>query len=209
MPKPDAPEYWEHACQELSSRDERIKEIIDRHREEYLRSSGDPYLTLHRAVVGQQISVTVASRISEQIERCCEQDISPLKISRTSPEALRNCGLSWRKVEYLQGIASYFVKIGNDPEYWQTKDLEKIRQELLSLRGIGMWSFNMFAIFFLRHPDILPLGDNGLVRAMRKLYSCAPGTPEQLGNIAATWIPWRTVATWYLWRSLDGEAINY
>ncbi len=219
--------YWERACRELTERDETLGALIAEHAGDRLRGSGDGFRTLLNAVVGQQISVAAAAGIWARLTEAFPAP-SPAQLAAADPSELRELGLSWRKAEYVIGMAEAFVSGAVDPARWATYDDRAVRAELTELRGVGRWTADMILIFYLHRPDVLPLGDLGLVNAAARLYyaagSDAVGSDavgergdrrslrarqSWLEAHAERWRPWRTVATWYIWRDLDAEPVVY
>lgn len=174
-----------------------------------LKSRGAPFETLMRAIVGQQISVAAADTVWRRL--CLVVDPAlPVSILDVDPLLLRQAGLSARKVEYVRDLADYFYSGRIDPAHFDQQDDESIIRELVAVRGIGRWSAEMFLIFNLERPDVWPVDDIGLQKAIAKLYN--QGVRLSLADLRAMgerWRPWRTVACWYLWRSLDAVAVEY
>jgi DNA-3-methyladenine glycosylase II len=179
-----------------------------------LGSRGDPFTTLARSIVGQQISVKAAQsvwdRFSSAVCAGTPQSITPVAVMAMSVAQLRACGLSQRKAEYLGDLAQRFDQGDLLPARWPAMDDEAVIAELIRVRGIGRWTAEMFLIFNLLRPDVLPLDDIGLLRAMglHWLQGVTP-TRAQAQDLAQRWAPWRTAATWYLWRSLDPVPVEY
>lgn len=203
------PTYWPEATEALSEKDAVLAGIISRYQGEYLTSRGDPFLTLVRSVVGQQISVKAADTIWQRlISRYPVQD--PLVLSLAPNDTLRACGLSARKVEYIKALAEHFLEEDHSPDRWCHLVDAQIVGELTSIRGIGRWTAEMFLIFTLLRPDVLPVDDIGLQRAVALHYlSGERPTKRQMLMLGENWQPWRSVATWYLWRSLDPVPVVY
>lgn len=203
------PSYWQEACRELARNDPVLGAVIDRYPGMNLRSRSDAFQTLARAIVGQQISVKASETVWGRFVAALPE-IVPAAVAGVAPEAMQGCGLSRRKVEYLQDLAGHFLSGALDPSRWDVMDDEAIIVELSTVRGIGRWTAEMFLIFNLLRPDVLPLDDIGLQKAIARHYSGGAAlTRAQLRKIAAPWAPWRSVATWYLWRSLDPEPVEY
>lgn len=201
-------DYWEEACSRLANRDSVLKGLIQQHRDDRLSGSGDAFRTLANAIVGQQISVLAAERVWERLQAIHpEGKVEPARVLETPPQQLRAAGLSRRKVEYLQGAAEAFQQGTIDPERWSSMSDNDVRSELITLRGIGPWTADMMLIFYLHRPDVLPLEDIGLVRGAARLYGWESVT--ELRDHAESWRPWRTVATWFIWRDLDAEPVIY
>jgi DNA-3-methyladenine glycosylase II len=198
------PAYWDRACADLVKRDRILKRLIPRFGPVHLVNGGDPFVTLARSVVGQQISVQAAQAVWERIELACPK-LSPQQFIKLGQDKLIACGLSKRKTEYLLDLAQHFVSGALHVDKWMSMDDEAVIAELTQIRGIGRWTAEMFLIFNLSRPDVLPLDDLGLIRAISVNYfSGEPVTRSEAREVAANWEPWRTVATWYMWRSLDG-----
>ena len=202
------PGYWVTAKAELSAADSVLAEVIARNEEPVLSSKGDLFLNLVSAVVGQQISTTAARTIWGRFEGLVKE-VNPKSVLSHSHEELRGCGLSGRKAEYILGIAEAWQSGYADID-WDDLSDEEVMAALIELRGVGTWTAEMILIFTLLRPDVFPVGDIGVVRAVERLYSGG----ERMSNddlIAKSqdWRPWRTVATWYLWRSIDPVPVQY
>lgn len=183
--------------------------LIARHPEGCLVSRGDPFLTLMRSVVGQQISVKAAQAVWDRLEGVLGA-CTPHAVLACGPEALRAAGLSARKVEYVTDLARHFADGRLDPAAWHAMDDEAIIRELVAIRGIGRWTAEMFLIFHLMRPDVLPLDDVGLIRGISVSYfSGEPVSRSEAREVASAWAPYRSVATWYIWRSLDPLPVAY
>jgi DNA-3-methyladenine glycosylase II len=197
------PAYWDRACADLVKRDRILKRLIPKFGPVHLINGSDPFVTLARAVVGQQISVPAAQAVWRRIELACPK-LAPQQFTRLGHEKLTGCGLSKRKSEYLIDLAQHFVSGALHVDKWMSMEDEAVIAELTQIRGIGRWTAEMFLIFNLSRPDVLPLDDLGLIRAISVNYfSGEPVTRSEAREVAANWEPWRTVATWYMWRSLD------
>lgn len=208
-----SPSYWNKAKRVLSAADPTMASIIAAHPRVKLESRGDAFVTLTRSIVGQQISVKAAAAIWLRFCKACGET-SPQGILRRRATTLRRCGLSDRKVEYIRDLAAHFVSGKVDPSRFDEQSDEEIIAELIDIRGIGRWTAEMFLIFNLLRPDVLPLDDLGLLKAVSLHY--LEGEPvlgrdgrAKVGQVAAAWAPWRSVATWYLWRSLDPVPVTY
>ncbi|HEY4350753.1 MAG TPA: DNA-3-methyladenine glycosylase [Paraburkholderia sp.] len=202
-PEVTRPAYWDKACADLVKRDRILKKLIPKFGPVHLLNRGDPFVTLARSVVGQQISVASAQAVWERIESACPK-LVPQQIIKLGAAKLIACGLSKRKTEYILDLAQHFVSGALHVGKWTSMDDEAVIAELTQIRGIGRWTAEMFLIFNLSRPDVLPLDDLGLIRAISVNYfSGEPVTRSEAREVAANWEPWRTVATWYMWRSLD------
>jgi DNA-3-methyladenine glycosylase II len=153
--------------------------------------------------VGQQISVKAAQSIWNRFAECSGA-VTPAAVAALEPGRMRACGLSGSKVRYLHDLASHFASGAVKPRRWSRMDDEAIIEDLVRVKGIGRWSVEMFLIFHLMRPDVLPVDDLGLRRAMERNYNDGePLTKAGMREIAKPWSPWSSVATWYQWRSLD------
>jgi DNA-3-methyladenine glycosylase II len=202
-------DYWDHGCSSLMRADRTLKKIITQFKDTGIVSRGDPFLTLARSIIGQQISVAAAQAVWNRFEASMPK-VSPKNVLGMDKEILRSAGLSYRKIEYVQDLADHFQNKGLAKIKWQSLDDELIIQELTAIRGIGRWTAEMFLIFNLKRPDVLPLDDIGLLRAISiNYFSGEKVTRAQAREVAENWAPYRTVATWYLWRSIDPIPVDY
>lgn len=211
MPPPAArhPEYWDTACRQLAACDPQLGALIARYPGATLTSHGDAFYTLARAIVGQQISVRAADAVWQRLESRLGT-IAPAQVLTTSADDLRGSGLSWRKTEYLHDLAAHFADGRLGHALFATAGDDELLARLTTVRGIGRWSAEMFLIFHLMRPDVLPLDDIGLLRAIGLHYrDGARVGAREARQIAAAWAPWRSVATWYLWRALDPVPVAY
>src|SRR3954465_5629110 len=203
------PEYWDKAKRNLARRDPTMAAIMRAHPKVFLAKRGEPFLTLARAICGQQISVKAAQSVWDRVTACCVS-VSPEHVLATKRTELRACGLSDRKTEYIADLAQHFADGKIHVHRWPEMDDEAIITELVEVRGIGRWTAEMFLIFNLLRPDVFPLDDLGLQKGLRLSYfkgrKVSLRTMKRLGE---TWRPWRSVATWYLWRSLDPVPVEY
>jgi len=203
------PPYWKQATRELARSDAVLKRLIAKHRGFVLGSRGDAYQTLARAIVGQQISVKAAQSVWERLLAAAGA-VSPAVIHAMQHDALRACGLSERKALYLRDLAAHFVEEVFDLARWPALSDEELIEQLVKVKGIGRWTAEMFLIFYMARPDVLPLDDLGLQKAIRLHYANGRVLSERrMRAIAKPWAPWRSVATWYLWRSLDPIPVEY
>ena len=199
-------ENWEVAAKELSRKDPVIMKIIKLYSGDKMQLKNNAFLTLVRSVVGQQISVKAADSVWRKLEELCRDSIEPKRIKSFSEDELRSAGLSRSKANYIQNIAKSDILEVN----WSNLDDEEAIDLLCKIKGIGRWTAEMFLIFHLARPNILPLGDIGLIKAIELNYNNGEKmTKEELETYGQKWSPWCTVATWYLWRSLDPIPVNY
>lgn len=212
-PSPSAPvitpDYWKEACRALSHSDRILRRLIPRYGDARLESRGDPFITLARSIVGQQISVKAAQSVWDRFAHLVET-ITPPAILRLEVSALRSAGLSLRKSEYLLDLARHFDATGIAVGHWDALEDEAVIAELVTIRGIGRWTAEMFLMFHLLRPNVLPLDDVGLIKGISTNYfSGEPVSRSEAREVGAGWAPWRSVATWYMWRSLDPMAVTY
>jgi DNA-3-methyladenine glycosylase II len=210
------PPFWTGAKRRLAAADPVLGGIIRRHPRIALASRGDAFHTLARSIVGQQISVKAADAVWARFCSACG-DVSPRSVLRRRATTLRACGLSQRKAEYLRDLATHFADQRVDWATLAQMSDDDVVSCLTDIRGIGRWTAEMFLIFNLLRPDVLPLDDLGLVKAIGQYY-LPDRTPasllkgegrQQVVELAKRWIPYRSVATWYLWRSMEPVPIEY
>ena len=203
------PEYWERARRALMRGDPVMAKIIRRHPRVHLEPRGDAFHTLARAIVGQQISVAAAQSVWNRFSALvCV--VSPEEVLKAKTKDLRACGLSARKCEYISDLARRFADGAVHAHKWPGMDDEAVIEDLTQVRGIGRWTAEMFLMFNLLRPDVFPLGDLGLQKGLRVAYH--GGRKISLKTMlrrGETLRPWRSVATWYLWRSLDPVPVEY
>ena len=204
------PSYWQEACAELMKQDRILRKLIPKYDDGILGSRGDAFTTLARSIVGQQISVAAAQSVWNRTLETLGNEVTPKRVLDTKHDALRASGLSTRKVEYIRDLADHFHHGRLQTERWPKMDDEELIKELSAIRGIGRWTAEMFLIFNLMRPNVLPLDDIGLIRAISiNYFSGEPVTRHEAREVAANWAPWRTVATWYMWRSIDPIPVEY
>ncbi len=203
------PSYWADACKHLCKKDRVMKRLIPQFGQACLQSRGDPFATLARSVVGQQISVKAAQTVWDRFAKLPEH-MTPQQVLRLKIDDMRGAGLSARKVEYIVDLALHFDQGALHVDSWDGMDDEAIITELVAIRGIGRWTAEMFLIFHLMRPNVLPLDDVGLINGISKCYfSGDTVSRSDAREVALAWAPYRTVATWYIWRSLDPLPVEY
>ena len=186
-----------------------MKDIIRSRPKVYLMRRGEPFLTLARAICGQQISVKAAQSVWDRVVACCSQ-VTPEHVLAVDRKKLRACGLSDRKTEYIADLAQHFADGRIHVHRWPEMEDEEIIAELVEVRGIGRWTAEMFLIFNLLRPDVFPLDDLGLQKGIRLGYFKGRKVSlARMRKLGESWRPWRSVATWYLWRSLDPIPVEY
>ena len=225
------PDYWLEACKHLVKKDRVMKRLIPQYPDTTLQSRGDAFSTLARSIVGQQISVKAAQTVWYRFEALAKNtkadgpspgrrapaggralgeaksvvaSISPASVLKLKVDDMRAAGLSARKVEYLVDLSIHFDAGTVHVKDWQAMDDEAIIAELVAIRGIGRWTAEMFLMFYLRRPNVLPLDDVGLINGIAKNYFSGESVSRSdVREVAAAWAPYCSVATWYIWRSLD------
>jgi DNA-3-methyladenine glycosylase II len=213
MTPDDASDYWDEACKHLAKRDRVMRKLIPMFGEVRLQSRGDAFTTLARSIVGQQISVKAAQTVWERFVALSQESagrLVPSKVLGLDAATMRGAGLSARKVEYLCDLARNFETGSVHVGQWQQMDDESIIEELVAIRGIGRWTAEMFLIFHLLRPNVLPLDDLGLLKGISLNYfSGEPVSRAEAREVGEAWTPFRSVATWYIWRSLDPLPVDY
>ena len=203
------PLYWQQASAELALADPVLGSLVERFAGMALVSRGDPFVTLLRSIVGQQISVKAADSVWARLQAAVPE-LTPESVLASTRDGLRGCGLSARKAEYVIDLARHFASGQIDVSQWSRMGDGELVAELTRVRGIGVWTAEMFLIFNQLRPDVLPLDDLGLQRAVAIHYHAGERPPRRvLVEHGERWRPWRSVATWYLWRSLDPLPVEY
>ncbi len=215
MPNPttvveQVPPYWEEACAYLAKKDRVMRRIIPQFGDARLASRGDAFVTLARSIVGQQISVKAAQSVWDKLVKLLPRKITPAALLKLRIDDMRQAGLSARKVEYLVDLAMHFANRTVHVNQWAGMDDEAVIAELVSIRGIGRWTAEMFLIFHLLRPNVLPLDDLGLIKGISQNYFSGEAVSRSdAREVAQAWEPFRSVATWYMWRSLDPLPVTY
>ena len=203
------PDYWEEACKHLVKKDRVMKRLIPQFGDACLQSRGDPFITLARSIVGQQISVKAAQSVWDKFA-VLPRKLTPANVLKLKVDDMRAAGLSARKVEYLVDLSLNFDSGNLQIKKWSEMDDETIIAELIAIRGIGRWTAEMFLIFHLLRPNVLPLDDVGLINGISKNYFSGESVSRsEAREVSAPWAPYRSVATWYIWRSLDPLPVDY
>lgn len=208
-----APDFWEQACGHLAKRDRVMRKLIPSCGPSRLQSRGDAFTTLARSIIGQQISVKAAQTVWDRFVLLMPEGsklLSPDGLMRLPTSDMRSAGLSVRKVEYLQELARHFAAGSVREADWSAMDDESVIRQLVEIRGIGRWTAEMFLIFHLMRPNVLPLDDVGLIKGISVNYfSGEPVSRAEAREVGDAWSPYRTVATWFIWRSLDPVPVDY
>ena len=203
------PDYWQDACKHLVKKDRVMKRLIPQFGNACLQTRGDAFVTLARSIVGQQISVKAAQTVWDRFA-VLPRKMSAANVLKVKVDDMRAAGLSTRKVEYLVDLALHFDSGAVQVDAWSTMDDEAIITELVGIRGIGRWTAEMFLIFHLMRPNVLPLDDVGLINGISKSYFSGEAVSRSdAREVAAAWAPDCSVATWYIWRSLDPLPVEY
>jgi len=203
------PGYWDEACKHLIRKDRVMKRLIAQSDDACLQTRGDAFTTLARSIVGQQISVRAAQTVWDRFA-LLPRKMSPANVLKLKVDDMRAAGLSARKVEYLVDLALHFDSEAIEVGAWTGMDDETIIAELVGIRGIGRWTAEMFLIFHLMRPNILPLDDVGLITGISKNYFSGDSVSRsEAREVAGAWTPFCSVATWYIWRSLDPLPVEY
>jgi DNA-3-methyladenine glycosylase II len=203
------PDYWEEACKHLAKKDRVMKRLIPQFGDACLESRGDAFTTLARSIVGQQISVKAAQSVWDRFAKLPRR-MTPANVLKLKVDDMRAAGLSARKIEYLVDLALHFDSGIVHVDAWEDMSDEMIVAELIAIRGIGRWTAEMFLIFHLMRPNVLPLDDAGLINGISQSYfSGDPVSRSDAREVAVAWAPFCSVATWYIWRSLDPLPVAY
>ena len=197
------PAYWAEACKHLVKKDRVMKRLIPQFGDAALQTRRDAFTTLARSIVGQQSSVKAAQAVWERFA-ALSRTLSPAHVLKLKVDDMRAAGLSARKIDYLVDLALHFDNGKLHVKDWESMDDEAIIAELVDIRGIGRWTAEMFLILYLQRPNVLPLDDPGLITGISQNYfSGEQVSRSDAREVAEAWKPWCSVATWYIWRSLD------
>ena len=203
------PFFWEKAKKELIKKDRKLGSIIKSYPNDFLFTKSDPFYTLARSIVGQQISVKAAQAVWDRFEIKIK-NIKPLSVKNSHFMTMKSCGLSRQKIIYLKSLSDAFIQKRIEPSKWNNLSDEEIIEELIQIKGIGRWTAEMFLIFNLCRPDIFPADDLGVIRGICECYNLKyPITKDHAIKMSKKWSPYRSVATWYFWRSLDPIPVEY
>ena len=203
------PEYWGEACKHLMKKDRVMKRLIPQFGEASLQSRGDAFVTLARSIVGQQVSVKAAQTVWDRFS-LLPRKITPANVLKLKVDDMRAAGLSARKVEYIVDLALHFDNGALHVKKWSEMTDDAIIDELVAIRGIGRWTAEMFLMFHLMRPNVLPLDDVGLINGISSNYFSGEAVSRsEAREVAAAWAPYCSVATWYIWRSLDPLPVAY
>ncbi len=207
------PKYWNKAKRHISKRDKTMSKLIKKYQspnETILTSRKDIFFSLCKSIIGQQISVAAANSVFLKFKKICNNKINPKKVSNLTFFQLKKCGLSRQKVLGIQSLAEQMINKSFNPKLISKMNDEEAIKYLSSLRQIGRWSAEMILLFTYNRSNIWPIQDIGLLRAISKNYKKRYLPPEKFVNmLKKRFSPYCSVATWYLWRSIDPEPIQY
>ncbi len=203
------PSFWIKAKKELCLKDKKLSKLIKRYPNDFLYSKSDPFKTLARSIIGQQISVRAAQSVWDKFEKKCK-NISPKQVAKIHYMTLKSCGISRQKITYLKCLSKAFIDNTIKPNTWIKLEDEEIISQLTKIKGIGRWTAEMYLIFNLCRPDVFPVNDVGVIKGICNCYNLKyPISVHRAITISNKWKPWRSVAIWYLWRSLDPIPVEY
>ena len=207
------PKYWDNAKKYLSKKDNVISNLIKSYKspsETILTSRKNIFFSLCKSIIGQQISVTAANSVFLKFKKKCRNKINPKNVSQLSTAQLRKCGLSRQKISGIKNLAKQMIDKSFNPRLIVKMNDKDAIEYLSSLKQIGRWSAEMILLFTYNRPNIWPVQDIGLLRAISKNYNKKYLPPEKFVEILRKrFSPYCSVATWYLWRSIDPEPIQY
>ena len=204
-----APDYWAEACKHLIKKDRVLRRLIPQVGDVALYQRGDAFTTLARSIVGQQVSVASAQRVWDRLA-ALPRSMTPRSVLKLKVDDMRAAGLSARKVEYLVDLALHFDSGQLHVKQWDQMDDPAIVAELVAIHGISRWTADMFLIFHLARPNVLPLDDATLIQGISQHYfSGDPVSRSDAREVAQAWNPWCSVASWYIWRSLAPLPVDY
>ena len=203
------PKYWNKGKLYLSKKDKVLKSIIESYPNDYLSINTNYFHCLLNAIIGQQISVAAASSIKKRFF-LLNNNINPNNVLKVNNASLKKIGLSKQKILYIKNISNFFIENKNFIKNIKRYEENIIKEKLISIKGVGEWTVNMFFIFALGKSNILPKKDLGLLKAISLNYKIKlPIKDNDLEKLFKKWTPYNTIATWYLWRSLDPIPVIY
>ena len=208
MTKP--PKYWNKAKKYLSKKDKIMKTLIYKYRDKTLTTRKDIFFSLCKSIIGQQISVAAANSVFKKFKNTCNGKIKPKIVKKITIQKLKKCGLSRQKARGIKELSVKFSNKSFDPNLIKSMNDEEAIAYLSTLRQIGRWSAEMILLFTFNRENIWPIQDIGLLRAISKNYKKIYLPPKKFVNLLGKkFSPYSSVATWYLWRSIDDEPIQY
>ena len=204
------PKYWNNAKKYLSKKDKTMSILIKRYKDKTLITRGDIFFSLCSSIIGQQISVAAANSVFSKFKIACKGNIKPKIVNKINTTKLKRCGLSRQKVKGIKSLAKSFLDKSFNPNLIPKMEDEEAIIYLSNLRQIGRWSAEMILLFTFNRPNIWPIQDIGLLRSISKNYKKKYLPPERFVNeLRNRFSPYCSVATWYLWRSIDDDTIQY
>ncbi len=214
MKKPEnKPHFWNEGCKYLTKKDPVMKKIISSYKGEAPLRRENGFHTLVRSIVGQQISVKAADTVWNKLSLLASKGMRPEIIIKITEDNLRTAGLSGQKVKYIHNCAEFFLNEMKGRMDLVDEEHIQVAEKLITIKGVGKWTVDMFMIFHMHAPDIFPIADLGVINAIKKHYNVTAKDKRSLENkiikISETWKPYRSIATWYLWRSMDPVALEY
>ena len=198
------PTYWYKAKRTLSKKDSVLRKIIKKYNKGFLATKNNPFFSLCRTIVGQQISTKAADSIWAKFEKKCKNKINPSVILKTPSRSLKSAGLSRQKIEYIKSTATFFIETKYTNKNLSSMEDDDLKNKLITIKGIGPWTIDMILIFSLGRPDVFPVGDLAIRKGFNILFK-KEHTEKQMINEAKNWKPYRTIFSWYLWRVIDGS----
>ena len=208
MTKP--PKYWSRAKKILSKKDKVMKKLISNYKDGSLVTRNDVFFSLCKSIIGQQISVAAANSVFLRFKKKCKNKINARTVNKLSFNSLKSCGLSKQKVKGIKDLAKRTLDKSFKPSLIKNMTDEEAIEYLSNLRQIGRWSAEMILLFTFNRSNIWPLQDIGLLRAVSNNYNKKYFPPKSfLDKLYKKFTPYCSVATWYLWRSIDNEPIQY
>ena len=204
------PRYWNKAKSVLSKKDKVMKKLINSYKDGALVTRNDVFFSLCKSIIGQQISVAAANSVFSRFEKSCKGKINAKNVNKLSSKSLKECGLSRQKVRGIKDLAKKIITNEFKPHLIKKMTDEEAIEYLSNLRQIGRWSAEMILLFTFNRSNIWPLQDIGLLRAISNNYKKKYFPPKTfLKKLYKKFTPYCSVATWYLWRSIDDEPIQY
>ena len=203
------PKYWNKGKIYLSNKDKVLKKLIQTYRNENLNLNSNYFHSLINSIIGQQISVSAADSMKTKFFKL-KRNITPQTVSKLRTTDLRKCGLSRQKILYIRNISKFFLQNKKFIQNINKTSEEEIYNNLIEIKGVGNWTIHMFLMFSYGSSNIFPTGDLGFLKAISKLYKVQlPISERKLKLLYKKWSPYSSLATWYLWRSLDPIPVNY
>ena len=204
------PKYWNKAKKQLMKKDKVMKKLIIKYSDNNLTTRKDVFFSLCKSIIGQQISVAAANSVFFKFKLACKGKINPKNVSLIKTSNLKKCGLSRQKVKGIKELSKKFLNKSFNPKLINNMNDEEAIEYLSSLRQIGKWSAEMILLFTYNRPNIWPIQDIGLLRAISNNYKKKYLPPKNfVKKLNTKFSPYCSVATWYLWRSIDNEPIQY